>query len=321
MMDHTPEALGGDMTTFLPARWLPVILSTLVLAATMVIVGVRVGDAVSEAPSSLVTIVPCRLFDTRADSQVGTRGQPIPADTAVRFSVRGTNGDCTIPSAVTGIATNVTAVNPTASSFLTVYPADAATRPNASNLNWRPSSPPTPNQVTVGLSADGAIDVYNLAGDVDVILDIVGYYVESPGVAPVSTVRSLPRMLQATGNKMLFMGCGGCTSDFVLVSVPAGRWLLSYSLTVVNFTGTSDLFRCWTTTFLPGPVLGLTTSRVGPGADVAGFQGEASVTVTGEQPTLYKIRCSHDSQIGGTPIAIENAYMEFATLTALEVAT
>ena len=38
------------------------------------------------------------------------------------------------------------------------------------------TSPSTPNQVTVGLSAGGAINVWNYGGDVDVIIDIVGYY-------------------------------------------------------------------------------------------------------------------------------------------------
>ena len=36
-----------------------------------------------------------------------------------------------------------------------------------------------PNQVTVGLSADGSIKVYNHAGTVDVITDIVGYHIPS----------------------------------------------------------------------------------------------------------------------------------------------
>ena len=46
-----------------------------------------------------------------------------------------------------------------------------------SNLNWTASSPPTPNGVTVALSAAGAIKVFNKNGSIDVILDIVGYFV------------------------------------------------------------------------------------------------------------------------------------------------
>ena len=129
--------------------------------------------------SSLVPITPCRLVDTRAANVVGGRATPVAAQEIVSFAVWGTNGNCTIPNTATGIATNVTAVNPNANSYLTVFPADAA-QPVTSNLNWTPTSPPTPNQVTVGLSAAGAIKVFNNAGSIDIIIDIVGYYVPSP---------------------------------------------------------------------------------------------------------------------------------------------
>jgi hypothetical protein len=147
-------------------------------AATVAGVGlVQSVTAATGSPSSFVPITPCRLVDTRPGSiHVGTRATPIGANEAVTFAVWGTNGNCTIPATATGIATNTTAVNPTASSFLTVYPADASPRPAASNLNTVAGAAPTPNQVTVGLSATGAIDVYNLTGTVDVIVDIVGYY-------------------------------------------------------------------------------------------------------------------------------------------------
>jgi len=317
------------MTTPRSQRWLPAALAAVLLAGTLTIIAVNVSDAAGNTPSSLTPIVPCRLADTRADQKVGTIGQPIPANASATFAVWGTNGECTIPSNATGIATNVTIVNPTASSFLTVYPADAATRPKASNLNWVAGAAPTPNQVTVGLSSNGAISVYNLAGTVDVVIDIVGYYSALPAApvttTPPTTVKQLPRLIQSTGNKALFFGCGGCTTDFNLVSLPKGNWLVSYDVTVVNFTGNSDLFRCWITTFLPGPTLGLTTSRVGmaagqSGVDVSGFHGEAKVTVNTDQEQLYKMRCSHDGPIGVGPNEQSNAYLEFGTLSAVEVA-
>ncbi|MCU1368511.1 MAG: hypothetical protein JWN39_4150 [Ilumatobacteraceae bacterium] len=156
--------------------------------ACVVSVGIvsRVG-AGGGAASSFVPIVPCRLADTRSGSdQVGTRLTPIGPGEIVPFTVWGTNGNCTIPTSATGIATNITAVNPTAASYLTVYPADAPAKPTASNLNWVPTSPPTPNQVTVALSSTGVIDVFNNGGTVDVIVDIVGYYEPAPagGGAP-----------------------------------------------------------------------------------------------------------------------------------------
>lgn len=124
----------------------------------------------------LVPITPCRLVDTRTDAPVGDRTSPLTAAEVVRFGVWNMHGNCDIPPSATGVSTNVTIDNPTSASYLTVYPADAPSRPLSSNLNWTASSSPTPNQVTVGLSADGALNVYNNAGSVDVIIDVVGYY-------------------------------------------------------------------------------------------------------------------------------------------------
>jgi len=125
-----------------------------------------------------VPITPCRLFDTRpAPNNVGTRTTPLgPADTHTQ-SVTGTNGNCTIPAAASAVAMNVTTVNATATSFLTIWPADAA-QPLASNLNWVAGSPPTPNKVDVKLSADGRIKLFNNGGTVDVLADVVGYYAD-----------------------------------------------------------------------------------------------------------------------------------------------
>ncbi len=140
------------------------------------------GAAGTATASAFVPIVPCRLADTRTGTDhVGNRTTPIAAGESVTFPVWGINGNCTIPTTATGVATNVTAVNPTQASYVTVYPADAATRPTASNLNVTAGAAPTPNQVTVGLSVTGAISAYNNAGTVDLIVDIVGYY--EPSVA------------------------------------------------------------------------------------------------------------------------------------------
>ncbi len=155
-------------------------------AATVSVIGLvhDVGAAPNAAPSVFVPIVPCRLADTRAGTDnVGTRSTAVGPAQTVPFAVWGANGNCAIPNTATAIATNVTAVGPTADSYLTVFPADANPRPTASNLNVTSISPPTPNQVTVALSAAGSIAVYNNGGNVNVIIDIVGYYIPSTGAA------------------------------------------------------------------------------------------------------------------------------------------
>lgn len=134
-------------------------------------------------PSAFTSIVPCRLVDTRAGAQIGPRGTPLDAHETVTFQVRGANGQCDIPANATGIISNVTIDNATGSSFLTVFPSDAA-QPLSSNLNWTAESGATPNQVTVGLSADGAISLYNDAATVNVVIDVVGYFSDTSAPSP-----------------------------------------------------------------------------------------------------------------------------------------
>jgi hypothetical protein len=81
-----------------------------------------------------------------------------------------------IPGDAVGVALDVVIVNPSAPSYLTVFPADAD-RPLASNLNWVAGQAPTPNAVLADLSADGRLAFYNLAGTVDIAVDINGYFV------------------------------------------------------------------------------------------------------------------------------------------------
>jgi hypothetical protein len=140
--------------------------------------------ASSPKVSSLVPITPCRLFDTRAGSDnVGPRSWPLAGGETHVVPVWGTYGNCTIPIGATGVSLGVTVVNPTAPSFLTVYPADEP-RPLASNLNWVAGQAPTPNAVTATLASDGRLAFYNLAGSVDVLVDIMGYYEFSPTGGP-----------------------------------------------------------------------------------------------------------------------------------------
>lgn len=164
------------------------IAAAIAAAAVTAVDLVQSVGAGSGTQSSFVPITPCRLADTRVQTPVGTRATPIGAGETVTLQVTGSNGQCILPADATGIASNVTVVNPTAASYLTVFPADAA-QPLASNLNWTAASSATPNQVTVALSATGAVKVFNNAGTIDVVVDIVGYYVSAP--PPITPARVL----------------------------------------------------------------------------------------------------------------------------------
>ncbi|WP_327263165.1 hypothetical protein OG444_18065 [Streptomyces sp. NBC_01232] len=117
-------------------------------------------------------VSPKRLMDTRNPwLNPGTPERP--------FGPVGSGGTITLDVAgkypgARAVTLNVTATNPTASSFVTAYPHGAA-RPTASNLNFT-AGQTVPNQVTVPVGADGKVEFYNHSGTVGLVADISGYY-------------------------------------------------------------------------------------------------------------------------------------------------
>ncbi|HWL45625.1 MAG TPA: hypothetical protein VNQ73_21975 [Ilumatobacter sp.] len=136
-----------------------------------------VSATAPDGASTYVPISPCRLADTRADSNIGPYSAPLGADQTYTFDGWGDGtGDCDLPTGTTGLQLNVTAVGATQLTNLRFFPAGQAT-PTVSNLNPAPGQPPTPNAVTVTLNtADGKFDVFNRFGQVDVVIDVAGYY-------------------------------------------------------------------------------------------------------------------------------------------------
>ncbi len=149
------------------------------VAVTLGVGSIAITNAVTNTNvrGAFVPITPCRLFDTRADNQVGPRKTPLAAIETYVQQVTGANGNCNLAADAVAVAFNVTTVNGTGASFLTVWPSDDQ-RPLASSLNWVAGSPPTPNKVDVKLSAAGKVSFYNNSGSVDVLADVVGYYVD-----------------------------------------------------------------------------------------------------------------------------------------------
>jgi len=123
----------------------------------------------------LVDINPCRITDTRPDSQVGPRNTPLGTGEQYDVVAHGINGNCDIPSEAIALSLNVTGLNATEPTFMTVFPTDEM-QPDTSNLNLLPGQAPTPNAVTTGLDAAGTFSLFNAHGSTDVIVDINGYY-------------------------------------------------------------------------------------------------------------------------------------------------
>ncbi len=173
--------MSDGMTETRAGRWRPSGARVAVITVGLLAGSVLTGSAASSpTPSAFVPITPCRLIDTRPDTQVGPRATPIAAQETYTATVRGANGACDIPTTATGVSMNVAIVNPTGNSFLTLFPADAS-NPGTANLNWVAGQAPTPNAVTAALSTDGKLAIFNYAGTVDIAADIVGYYTPGGG--------------------------------------------------------------------------------------------------------------------------------------------
>jgi hypothetical protein len=160
---------------FRRGRWAAIGAAVAVTLGAGAVVPFVSATASSGTRAVVVSITPCRLFDTRpAPDTVGPRAAPIGAADTHTSAGRGVVGLCNIPAGAVGLVMNVTVVNGTASSYLTVFPADVP-KPLASSLNWTAGQAATPNQVTSLLSADGRVSFFNFAGSVNVLVDVVGY--------------------------------------------------------------------------------------------------------------------------------------------------
>ena len=116
---------------------------------------------------------PARVCDTQTgnNSDQGCTEGMVGAGATLNIAV--TNIDA-IPANATAIVANVTAVNATATTFVTVYPG-VTSQPVASDLNVT-SLWPVPNLVVVEVGSDGTINLFNAAGNVNLIVDVLGYY-------------------------------------------------------------------------------------------------------------------------------------------------
>lgn len=110
-------------------------------------------------------LTPARILDTRSPSNPFGEGQ-------VRsYTVAPAGG---IPGTAKTAILKVTAVDPSAGGFLTVWPAGTANPPNVSNLNFVPGMT-IPNLVITQIGSGGQINIYNAFGTTDVLIDVLGY--------------------------------------------------------------------------------------------------------------------------------------------------
>lgn len=131
--------------------------------------------------STYTAVGPVRAMDTRHGT--GVAQGTIAAGASDSLQVGGTTiGSVSIPSGITAVAMNVTAVDSTTNSDLIVYPnqtpgGDNEAVPTVSNLNFS-AGQTAANMVIVPVGPDGKVDFRNggTSGTLDAIADIAGYF-------------------------------------------------------------------------------------------------------------------------------------------------
>jgi IPT/TIG domain len=135
----------------------------------------------SPAGYQFQALPPTRICDTRVSSFPCTEG----AIGAALSRLTPVAGAVDIPSKVSStivaaVIANLTAVAPTAKTYLTLYPANLTRAPGVSDLNVN-AGEVLPNLVVVQLDTtgdanDGKVYLYNGAGSVNAIIDIEGWF-------------------------------------------------------------------------------------------------------------------------------------------------
>lgn len=253
------------------------------------------------APNRFFTVAPCRVLDTR------NTGGPLLAGAPPRLVPIA--GACGVPAAARAVALNVTAVAPTASGYLSVYPADYP-GPLTSSVNFASGATRAASTV-MPLATDGsgalAVSASLLAGAglsprVNLLLDVSGYFAPAAGAAP-QAVELEPQP---------------CVLGFCEFAAGTPVWFSE------AFTGTIAQYRYdWTGTGVfteesAQPVLSHTYSAPGfylPAVEVLSSSG-ASGTLAASSP-IYVVPAD-PSGVPSPPASVTATFAGFVSLSALD---
>ena len=181
-----------------------------------------IEPATIPAPSPVLTsLTPARVLDTRSGEQtvdgqfagIGRRA----ARSLLELTVAGRAG---VPADAAAVMVNVTAVLPSGSGYLTVFPCGQP-QPLASSVNYGPNAV-VPNAVLAKLGPGGKICIFTLA-ESDVLVDVNGYVPAggSPvSLTPARTLDTRPGEQTIDGQ---FAGIGRQPAGTVLQLTVAGR--------------------------------------------------------------------------------------------------
>lgn len=181
-----------------------------------------VVDVAGHAPagSSLQPVTSWRALDTRATGR---------ARAGVERRVR-VDRPRSVPADAAAVMVNVTAVNPSAAGYVSVYPCGRG-RPEASSVNFA-AGQTVPNAVLAKVGSNSSICLW-ASVDTDLIVDVNGSVARSASLTPTDPVRVFD---SRTGGRR---GAGSVTEVSIggLGGVPANTSTLVLNVTVTDPTG------------------------------------------------------------------------------------
>jgi hypothetical protein len=177
--------------------------------------------------------------------------------------------------------------------------------PTVSNLNFSAGQKPVPNKVDVRLSSNGRIKLFNAAGSVSVVGDVVGYYTKSSLSEIADRLRSIEdsRSFAVTARE-------SSPSDIVdeeevvvsvtLVASADGQVTVNSSMSVETLTS-GDTVTC---TITRGTVLNRDYEQVWETPGASHLSGSRTFDIAAGTTVTYNLVCYY-SEVGtvfATPI-------------------
>jgi Repeat of unknown function (DUF5650) len=223
------------------------------------------------APPDVVPVAPARLVDTRPGAPTidgaFAGGGLRSAGSVLELTVAGRGG---VPIGANAAALNVTAVSPTASGYVTVFPC-GSTMPTASNLNFADAN--VPNAVATKIGTGGKVCVF-VSAATQLIVDVNGYFPTTGRLTSMNPARLIDTRPGAATFDGLQLGDGiraARSTTTVQVtgraSVPANAAAVVLNVTVASATGTGfiTVYPCGT------PLPNASNINYVAGSTIAGF--------------------------------------------------
>lgn len=245
------------------------------------------------AGGDLRTVPPQRLLDTRSGLGTGV-ASPVGPAANIELTVAG-RGD--LPAGGVGaVVVNLTAVSPTADTYLTVWPTGAPLN-TVSNLNL-PAGDIRPNLVFAPVGADGRVSIFNAAGATHVLADLVAWYPTGASYTPVNPTRVLDTR---DGTGIGGVGpVGGGDGVHVKVTGVAGIPASGVGAVALNLTGTAPTAATYLTAY-PSNLDVPCTSNL----NLEQGQTAANLTLTAVDPVSGTVRIANAA--GATHIVADVA--------------